>query len=180
MSVCLSFLPMFILQTINILWILAYLLQTLIPTPSCAWRSTVHDATYYKCNELCILRCSWIIQYVKYTSLLRWVWGFAVFLSITMEAGVLQPYKLSIPAVPLQQIVMAALLQHLSPLQEHHVVGHLHAAHLIGNEQHGATVWLLQQRLVHLPAKQFTLYLVWWIKDERLLWLTNFQQWEMS
>lgn len=57
-----------------------------------------------------------------------------------MEAGVLQLYKLSIWAIPLLQIVMAALLLHLSPLQEHHVVGHLHAAHLVGNEQYRATV----------------------------------------
>lgn len=74
-----------------------------------------------------------------------------------MEAGVLQPYKVGVRAIPRLQLVRAALFQHLSFLQEHHVVGHLHAAHLVGNEQHGATVRLLQQRLVHLQAKRFTL-----------------------
>lgn len=112
------------------------------------------------CNELCILRCRWIIQRVKCTSLLCRVGGFAVFMSVTMESGVLQPYKLGVRAVLLLQIVVAALLQHLSLLQEHHVVGRLHAAHLVGNEQHGATVQVLQQRLVHLQVQtvHFTIF----------------------
>lgn len=51
-----------------------------------------------------------------------------------MEAGVLQLYKLGVRTALLLQVDMAALLQHLAPLQEHDVAGHLHTAHLVGNE----------------------------------------------
>lgn len=82
------------------------------------------------------------------------VGGLVVFLSVTMEAGVLKPDEFGVRAVLLLQTLMGALLHHLSPPQEHHLVGQLHTAHLVGNEQHGATVRIGQEGLVHLRAKR--------------------------
>lgn len=107
------------------------------------------ENTVYARNHIIggLIRCD------RFMSLLHKDEGSAVFLSLTMEAGVLKSDELSVPSISFLQTVMVALLEHLSALQKHHVIGHLHTAHLVGNEQHGATFWILQEGLVHLRAK---------------------------
>lgn len=71
-------------------------------------------------------------------------------LLLTVEAHVLLSDQFSIKAAFLQQHIMAALLLYHPFVEDKYTIGLLYNTYVVGNQQHGAVVGLVQQSLVHL------------------------------
>lgn len=71
-------------------------------------------------------------------------------LLLAVEAHVLLSDQFSIEAVFLQQHIMAALLLYHPFVEDKYTIGLLYNTYVVGNQQHGAVVGLVQQSLVHL------------------------------
>lgn len=91
-----------------------------------------------------------------------------------VKAHILLPHQFSIKTSSLHQLIMAALLLHHPVVEDDYTICLLHHTHLVGYQQHGAVVALVQQSLVDLLGINMTQCYMWKTSEKNMRDLEEF------